>query len=160
MGSRLVKQVLFVGVLLAGFGAQASPSTLAVADLTGHWVGKGKLQSTFGMNSDCSVIDVTIKQTNTDFVIQNYHSACGVDDSTWGPNTMHIQGNDVFEDDEKVGVINDTTIETAAPDGNVVYVFNMKKIVEPDGSLSVDCAYGTQNALGKVVILGKLSKQP
>ena len=155
---------LFFSALIAVTPVLAAASQkvsveLSPADLTGHWVGKGKSTSTFGVNADCSSIDIEITQTQTEFIIQKYRALCGIQDSDWGPNHMQIKGADVYENGEIVGHIDENGIETASPDSGVLYVFNLKKITNVDGSTSVQAKYSTQNAIGSFSIDGALDKK-
>jgi hypothetical protein len=139
-------------------GAQAS-RPMETADFTGHWKGTGKTTSTFGVNMPCTSIDIEIVQSATEFVIKRYSGKCGINDSDWGPSTMQIQGGDVMQDGAKVGSVDGLSLQSAATESGVVYIFNMTKVLKPDGTFSVQSKYGTQNSIGNISIDGLLEKQ-
>ena len=152
-----MKTLIFVSTFAFSF----SSSSWAVVNFTGHWMTtSGTVSSNVGFHSDCKKIEIVIEQTDTQFLTKTYHSECGLMGSDWGPDTMQLQGNKVFQYGGEVGSISDDTLLSDSPDSGVDYAWNLKMIVGDDGQPAVQTYYGVQNGVGAFATEGILHKVP
>lgn len=149
----------YTGLLLGLF--ICSVSFAETANFSGCWKGTGKLirHSNFTGNeeSPCSLIDISIAQTPTEYKTERYHAICGMMDSDWGPDIMEIKdGSKLIQWGDEVGSINENILKSSVPDGGVVYAFNLRLNNAGSAAPTLDTYYGTQSMIGAMVIEGKL----
>lgn len=134
--------------------------TWAVGNFEGHWIAtQGEVTSNLGLSSTCTKIEIVIRQTESSIVTDKYESTCQLYSSTWGPVVQRIQDGKVYEDEDVVGTIDDSSLLTTAPSGTVFYIYNLKLVPNNNGQMDLEAEYGVRNYLGTILTTARLVKQ-
>lgn len=148
------KNILFI------IASLLSTTALAVGDFSGHWVAEeGEVTSQIGLNSKCSRVEIIIEQTATAVITKKYSSTCDMFGSSWGPVEQAILDGKIYEHGEPVGTIDETSLNSAAQDGTVLYHYNLRLVAGANGKMELESEYGTQNFVGKLITVARLKRQ-
>ncbi len=158
---------LFIALSLVASTLQIR-SALAeeLTNFTGHWKGSGQMIQrspwTGNKTEACSSIEIKIVQVTDRFTMQHYDATCGLLSPDWGPMNLEIHGTKLverFEDEDpiEVGSIEGNILRTTFHE-SATYAFNLR--LNPPAASgkdpTLDSYYGVQNAMGTIVIEGRL----
>ncbi|MBY0384773.1 hypothetical protein K2X05_06400 [bacterium] len=149
-----MKNIVFIVVVAFFQNAQA------IGDFSGHWIAdSGEVKSNVGLSSTCSKIEVIIEQTDTTIVTKKYESTCKLYGSSWGPFVQTIEDGKVYEDDEQVGIVDDTKLTSTSPSGTATYIYNLILGTDSKGERTLTVEYGVKNYVGTIITYGTFYKQ-